>query len=416
MLAKCDTTLNAIADLNTHTGRLTVENLPGCGELLTPPFDRTIEGICRDPILAIQHTRFACGGAALGLRVHHMACDAYGFFQLARDLATIYRELSEKDIDCMDFKSSVLSNPPEIHAYLSDSRSLSAEEREAALKYPQNMFYIEGGPNAPSNSKPAVERHQTIEQPVIGRMLRFSGSDLLALKSRGCDQNPEGWVSTFEALTAYLYQLVYRTRIQYIVSCGDSIESAASKISPGLWASLNVRGKERLDLSPRYFPNAVHATCMEGSHKILAHRDVRDVATAVHKMIRSEDKQRILQTTRWIAAQPDKGLIRVNFTFGNGNFTVSQWSGFDMYSGVYFHVDGSGDPIHPTLVAPPFTEISRVDGLAIILSTEESMERTASRTACPGSDLRCAIDVNLTLSEPLWHILDRSSEFQRLYR
>ncbi|KAL1852593.1 hypothetical protein Plec18170_005724 [Paecilomyces lecythidis] len=290
-------------------------------------------------------------------------------------------------------KSSVLSRPPDIHAYLSDLHALSSDEREAALKYPQPLFYIEEASHGPRNS-----------------------DDLLALKSRATDRNPESWVSTFEALTAYLWQKVYQTRILYLVPREDFIESTASKISTGLWASLNVRGKERLDLSPRYFPNAVHATCMNRSHEMLAHGDLRDVAAAVHKMIRSEDKERILQTTRWITAQPDKSLIRVNFTFGNGNFTVSQWSGFDMYSGVYFDVDESGKPIHPSLVAPPFTEISRVDGLAMILSSEETVEVAASTKACSSCDLPCAIDVNLTLSEPLWQILDTSSGFRSCYR
>ncbi|KAE8374977.1 transferase [Aspergillus bertholletiae] len=416
LLASSNTTLDAIASLNTNTGRLTVENLPGSGEQLTPPFNGTIEGVCRDPVLAIQHTRFQCGGVALGIRVHHMACDAYGFFQLVRDLAQIYRDLSGTDIDYLNLNASLLSSPPEIHSYLSDPHSISAEERKTALQYPQSLFYIERESNPSGNAKPAVDLRQRTEPPIIGRMLRFSGSDLMALKARASGPNPENWVSTFEALTAYLYQLVYKARIQYLVLRGASAESATSKIWTGLWASLNVRSKERLNLPPRYFPNAVHATCMQGSPQVLAHGNLCDVARSIHDMIRSEHKERILHTARWIAAQPDKSLLRVNFEFGNGNFTVSQWSGFDMYNGVSFDVDGSGKPVHPSLVAPPFTEISRVDGLAMILSSEETVERVASTKACPSSDLPSAIDVNLTLSEPLWEILDRSPDFRRLYR
>lgn len=53
-----------------------------------------------------------------------------------------------------------------------------------------------------------------------------------------------------------------------------------------------------LDFTPKYFTNAVHVTCTKGSHEILAHGDVCDIASAAYQMIRSEDKQRILQTTR----------------------------------------------------------------------------------------------------------------------
>lgn len=71
-----------------------VENLPGSGNALMPPFEATIEGVCRDPILAVQHTRFACGGVALGIRLHHMVCAVGGFFQFVRDWATIHRSSS----------------------------------------------------------------------------------------------------------------------------------------------------------------------------------------------------------------------------------------------------------------------------------------------------------------------------------
>ncbi|KAI9037240.1 transferase [Aspergillus affinis] len=92
---------------------------------------------------------------------------------------------------------------------------------------------------------------------------------------------------------------------------------------------------------------------------------------------------------------------QVNCAFGNGNFTASQWSKFFTYSGMHFVVDRSGMPVHPNL---PFTEISRVDGFAMILSSEEIVERVASTSACPSLDLPSAIDVNLTLSEPQWDI------------
>lgn len=45
-------------------------NLPDSGNALLPPFDPTIEGVCRDPILAVKHTRFACGFALGSAALH----------------------------------------------------------------------------------------------------------------------------------------------------------------------------------------------------------------------------------------------------------------------------------------------------------------------------------------------------------
>ena len=92
--ARCDVRLDELFPSDRASERLLVTDLPDCGAALTPPFDPSIDGVCRDPLLAIQHTRFACGGVVLGIRLHHIVCDAGGYFKLVRDMAEIYRGLS----------------------------------------------------------------------------------------------------------------------------------------------------------------------------------------------------------------------------------------------------------------------------------------------------------------------------------
>lgn len=156
-----------------------------------------------------------------------------------------------------------------------------------------------------------------------------------------------------------------------------------------------MRDSSRLNLGVNYFPNAMHPV-----YGIFS-----------HDLVRSVDVQEMKQTTRWIAAQPDKSRVRVDFAFADGNFTVSQWSGFKMYVGVDFDVDGEGNPVHPVLVAPPLTDMSRVDALAMILSTDEDLGREAGQDSGAPS----AIDVNLTLTAPLWSILNSDEQFRRHY-
>jgi hypothetical protein len=61
------------------------------------------------------------------------------------------------------------------------------------------------------------------------------------------------------------------------------------------------------------------------------------------------------------------------------------------------------------LVSPPFSEVSQVDGLAMILSTEEQFTR-AMEGEPAGDPGPCAVDVKLTLSEPVWLILGKTCD------
>lgn len=410
--ARCDIQLDELVPSDRASGCLLVTDLPDCGTALTPPFDP--DGVCRDPLLAIQHTRFACGGVVLGIRLHHIVCDAGGYFQLVRDMAEIYRGLS-----CFPYPS--LKCVPQIRSYLQDVSALSPHERQKALDYKPTAYYVEqptesatsAALDAEEPQKPTEYTSQSVEKPakppITCRVLRFNGNQLQELKRLATDPSGNNWVSTFEALSAYLYQQVYRTRFQLLLSQGVSPFEAAERLFRGFWASVNMRDARRLNLGQNYFPNAIHPVYGTLSHELLMNGDLWMVTKALHGLVRSVDVQQMEQTTRWIAVQPDKSRIRVNFTFADGNFTVSQWSGFKIYVGVDFDADSDGNPVHPILVAPPLTEISRVDALAMILSTDEDLaEQDGGRPS--------AVDVNLTLAEPLWSILDSDEEFRKHYR
>lgn len=161
-----------------------------------------------------------------------------------------------------------------------------------------------------------------------------------------------------------------------------------------------------------YFPNAVYCPYTYSPHELLADRPLWEVAKWLHELIRSVEAQQMQKTNRWVAAQPDKSRIRLDYSFSNGSFTVSHWAKFDMYLGVDFEVDPDGQALLPALVSPPFTEISLVDGLAMILSTEEQASRSTQKESVSGT-YPCAIDVNLTLSEPVWRILDQDEDIRR---
>lgn len=174
-----------------------------------------------------------------------------------------------------------------------------------------------------------------------------------------------------------------------------------------------MRGPGRLGIPFNYFPNAVHAVFTSSvDPEFLVEKPLWEVTKFLHSLVRSVDAQRMTETMRWVAVQPDKKQIEVDYAFGNGGFTVSQWSKFDMYRGLDFDVDQQSQPMGPALVSPPFTDISLVDGLAMIVSQpallEERSETGGSHSSSPG------IDVNLSILDPLWPLLEVDDWFKGL--
>ncbi|KAH0433354.1 transferase [Colletotrichum camelliae] len=396
--AKCDAPLSKITT-RSQAGRMTIENLPGSGNSLMPPFEATIKGVCRDPILAVQHTRFACGGVALGICLHHMVCDASGFFQFVRDWSTIHRSLS-------------LPSPPNLNYYLSAPDAMSMEDRSAALDGNPLFYYAEDQKPHP-NPAEVLNATPMDNPPVVGHTLHFSSDDLSLLK-KATNPSGQGWVSSFEAVSAYLCQATYEARLRLLRAQGMPPSSAASQLRQGFWGSINTRDPSRLNLGSRYFGNASLNILTRFQHSILADGELWEVAEVIHDLVRSMDKPRMEKTTKWFAAQPDKSRVKMDFDFGTGNFTVSQWSRHDMYSGVDFEKDLVGNPVRPALVAPPFTEVSLVDGLALMVSSppEETL-RSNGDGASSTSAVPRTIDAIFSVFQPVWTLLVEEETFRK---
>jgi len=420
--ATCDSRLDSFASSAASSSRVLVTNLPEGGNALLAPFDSSHEASTLQPIMSIQHTRFACGGVTLGIRVHHRVCDAEGFFQLVRDLAELYRGISpllgggegENDVATTTTTTtktrapSILSHgPPHIRSLMWDAgfETMTVEERQEASRHDSRLYKLL--PPSPSPTPPPTQTPSP-SAPVLpppspdieGRVVRVSASDLNALKTAATPDG-QGWISTFEALTAHLYQRIFLARLELVRQTNASntaTSDESSEVYGDLLISVNWRDASRLNLPPRFFPNAAIPICFTLPSETLVSAPLSRIATIVHEQIRSVPREEVLSSLRWIAAQPDKSRIAFRgFRFPGGGFMVSQWSRFGMYLGM------SLDGIDPTLVSPPFTPISSLDGLAYYLSTEEQLNNSSNE--------QCSIDVSLSLHKAIWEILDRDQHF-----
>ncbi|KAJ7227289.1 transferase, partial [Mycena pura] len=373
VLAKCTEPLDAfLPPQNPPAGSIML--FPGAGNALLAPFDPTT-------IFAVQLTRFACGGVALGVRVHHSVCDGDGFFQVVRDLAELYPSILSDDVPS-------LAHPPHIRPYMSElvGAAIAPEERQAVLGYKSAQYYAGAKQQVEGDAAKDIDISSFAPPPhaIEGRFLRYSSRELSVLKANATDP-AGGWVSTFDALAAYIHQRVYRARRRLYAS--DATLGTLSP--PDFLTPVNLR--TRLGLSPRYVPNALFTTDITTlPPDVVADGPLWQVARAVHDLTRSPalDGAAVTQTLRWIAAQPDMNQIESAFRYGSGSFMVSQWNKFDMYAGCAFDVP-------PVLASPPFTPNSLVDGLAYFLPPEP-------RHLDAG-----AIDVCLALTEPVWAVFDQ---------
>ncbi|KIY69553.1 hypothetical protein CYLTODRAFT_372540 [Cylindrobasidium torrendii FP15055 ss-10] len=371
-------------------GRRSLENLPMGGNALLAPFDTTLETVCNGPILTIQHTRFACGGVTLGVRLLHVVSDGAGVFQLVEDMAELYRGLASG--------TPALSHPPHIQPYMSNlmggAANLRPEELQEVLDYQPAKFHL--APEVDAVTGDSSSAFRPPPHPVVGRFVHFSSRELQAIKAQATDPNapPGSWVSTFDALVAHLYQYVYRARVRQR-ELDDSLDALSP---PDILSPVDLRNRLGPDAMPkRYFGNAGSSTFTCVPPDVLATAPLWEVAKVVHDMTRTPEttaREEIDSTLRWLALQPDKRRIRSNFRYGSGSLMVSQWNKFDMYKSGTFDVK-------PVLVSTPFTTISLLDGLGYLLPAPEEEGDTG------------AIVLALALGAPLWDILDSDVGFRR---
>lgn len=376
--SSCPCTLESL--YGSSDSRLTIDRLPNGGNSLLPPTSVKKESPGEAPVFALQHTTFACGSVSIGLRVSHAVCDAQGYFQLARDLAELYRKVR---VSPDAWQHVTLAEPPLLESYMRDFYDL-ADDHELcnALEYQPSLYYVADS-TPPWPQFPASTR----------RVIRFSGSELQALKDNASDlQAGVGeYVSTFDALCAHVFQRIHLARVTHATNSGISLDTiTASFLTSKNWRS-------ELRLGERYFGNAVNIFYFTLSHEKMANSSHSELAKFIHNAIRGFTSEELVNHLKFVAASPDKSKVIPNFSLGNGTITTTQWCKYDCFKGTEYGLDEAGRPILPILSLPPETPFSTLDGVSFFCATEEQSHATE----------RQAIDFVVTLMDPLWEILDK---------
>ncbi|CAG8891942.1 unnamed protein product [Penicillium salamii] len=371
--ASCGTALRNIA-ASSLSGRIIAPKLPGYGDALLPIFHATVGSISHNAILAVQHTRFACGE------------------------------------QLRDSSPPTLIYPPEIRSHFRSSSELSPRKEGKRPTLNTSNFYLE----RENDTKVKKEAQQQRTAPVSARVLRFDGQDLAALKQAATNPDPRSdtWVSTFEALSAFLFQRVYKAKVELRETLGHSPQDVPCHSLRQFSTAMDMRDPDRLNLPPRYLANAVHCLSTSASHGNLMKGCLWYIARTIHYAIRSVDKTAVKEEFQWIAAQPDQRRVKSTETFPEGSISVIQWTRENTYVGTDFEVRRNGKPVSPSLVSPPLSGAYLMDGLAMVIPTEEKVSAGRVNTNSPAeSDIPYAVDVNLALNDQIWPYLERDINF-----
>jgi len=352
--AECLQTLSSCSVPQEGRPQSCLSELPGDGNDLLVPFDSSFQAVCEGPLLSIQHTRFACGSVALGFRILHAVADGAAFFRLCKQLGEVYQALNKS--------SGYLGT--ELHASLTRpylagiDGGMNRDEILAARSFvPANFEIVQD--QSKKDTIPKMD-HESPLSKVIGKYLYLTAETLKNIKLQARDKsNPETWITTFEALSAYIYQAVHRARLRLRVM--DTTMPPISQLD--FYTVIDLRSRLSPHLDSDYPFNArlaVLSTCSpdltEGGPELLAKK--------IHRATRTlflTDPDSLDKTLKWLAVQPNMANVSTGFVHGSGSLLVSQWNKFDLYSTIF--------ETAPVLASTPFTPSTLLDGLVYFLPT-----------------------------------------------
>ncbi|KAI1123501.1 transferase [Nemania abortiva] len=383
--AFCDTPLRSFARKSPTSNReFSIFDFPGFGNALVAPWDMSLEGAQRDPVFTIQRTKFACSSVAIGMRLSHVVGGAGTFLGLYQDLAEIYRASDPLIEDPIE-----LASPPCLTPFMVDQMLyMDAEEQNRALaELPSGYSVRDNNTDINADTRSEIKANtQTNSEtnPIVGRSLRFSPSAIAALKGQAVDPgNKDARVSGFTALTAHLWQRIHLARLALAKNC--SIENSPVFSNSTLGTSVNF--VPHFGLPERTIGNTVVTPVISLDSTKLAEAPLWEIATIISGIVRHVSVDETHKLGRWVAAQPKKSHISLNFAVTPTSFISTGWHRFPLYSGAEFDVP-------PTFASPVFME-SMLDGMVNFLP----------RARDGGLEAICS------LKSSMWEYLDKDEGF-----
>ncbi|KAF7290948.1 Omega-hydroxypalmitate O-feruloyl transferase [Mycena chlorophos] len=286
-------------------------------ELLLSPLEGADE---KQPIAVVQ-LNFIHGGLILGAALHHNFCDGYG----ADAFLSVWAENARA-------AAAGSPTPPGDPAYMERTR-LTAIHRPDGLRFKTLSDGISTWKIVPRAPLPAEFKLPALSS----RMWHFPTSKLALLKAaasakpglldNGGDDFAGSWISTFDAVLAFVWQRVTVAKLPFLKPDLDAHSIVAHTV--------NTRTRMSPPLADRFMGNAVAIARAEP----LPIRDVIDpanlsrLARLVRQATNAITPQALDELAEWISGVDDPRNIQLNLhSFLGMDFLANSWHQMRAYA------------------------------------------------------------------------------------
>ncbi|KAG8651884.1 shikimate O-hydroxycinnamoyltransferase-like [Manihot esculenta] len=269
---------------------------------LIPSVDYS-QGISSFPILAVQVTKFKCGGLSLGLRFHHILADGFGALHFINTWCDVARGLS-------------ITMPPFIDRTILRCRAPPTPTFEHA-EYDKPL------------SMNSATQILTSQQNCI-QIFKITLQQLETLKNKVKNADGKTKYTTYEILTAHIWRCTCKAR-------------ALSNNQPiKLFIPINGRSRLHPPLPPNFFGNVIFsATLFALSGEILS-ETLKNTVERIDKKIKRIDDEYMRSAIDYLEVMDDlTPILRGANTCRCPNLNIVSWMRLPFYDADF----GMGKPI-----------------------------------------------------------------------
>ncbi|XP_010669388.2 spermidine hydroxycinnamoyl transferase [Beta vulgaris subsp. vulgaris] len=260
------------------------------------------------PVLAVQVTRFACGGLSVGISMSHVVVDGKSAFHFTEEWARLARGEPLEFVPFLDRR--VL----QAEDHVSGSRmteNIAAENMDffSQLRYFGEVDNLEWG-------KQVTPTFVYLTKDKIERLKEVANITKELMNDNGVRP-----YSRFEVITAHIWRCVTKARelkdedITTLIACVDA------------------RGRMEPPLPPRYFGNAIIDIEISSCVRELISKPLRYACSKIREATTKVNKEYVLETIEFYKNQKsvskyqyidDRGKIR-GPSYGDQNVLVMSW-------------------------------------------------------------------------------------------
>ncbi|CAN1328587.1 Shikimate O-hydroxycinnamoyltransferase [Linum perenne] len=272
---------------------------------LVPRVDYSQE-ISSYPLLLLQVTRFKCGGASLGVGIHHSLVDGVSTTSFINTWSNMARGL-----------------PPTVLPFL-DRTFLRARNP------PSPKFHHPEYDSPPTLIKNPVQRPNQAPKPTSTTIIKFTPTQLSILRAKAANPNNNVRYTTNQILMAHIWR------------CASQARGLADNQPTRLNMPVDGRSRLKPPVPSGYFGSMIFNTTIVAMVGELISEPMARTVSRIHRAVEKMNDEYLRSAIDYLENPPDpSGVARVPGSCKSPNLTIASWTRIPFHSADF----GLGSPI-----------------------------------------------------------------------